>query len=195
MLGRLVIVAAAALVLPATAFAKGPVEATIAGPGLDGTVTIGGNGEDGGVSALGRMVENAGFFPLAFSMEPDPTTAQPPQGDLGPRYTVIYSVPGPEGTSRVTAELYPYADPPVAHMAPGQPLFEGRETHGGWILAADGLKPALEALGLPETAPPTASTVRRGLGADTWLVALLAGTALALLAASGVVLARRPRTA
>jgi hypothetical protein len=195
MLRRLVLVTAAALMLPAAAFAKGPVEATIAGPGLDGTVTVGGNGEDGGVSALGRMVENAGFFPLAFSMEPDPTTAQPPQGDLGPRYTVVYSVPGPEGTSRVTAELYPYADPPVVHMAPGQPLFEGRTTHGGWILAADGLKPALEALGLPETAPPTGSPDTGGFLVDTWLVALLAGIALALVAASGVFLARRPRTA
>jgi hypothetical protein len=192
MRARILIVAALALVLPTAAFAKGPVEATIAGPGLDGTIAVPGDGEDGGSSPLGRLVENAGFFPLAFGQSPDPTTRQAPKGDLGPSYTVTYRLPGPNGMATLEAELYPYADPPVAHMEPGQRFFDGMVSRGGWILAADGLRPALAALGLPET-PPSTSTDDGplGLGLDGWLLALLAATAVLLAGASAIAITRR----
>src|SRR5262245_7804994 len=182
---RILIVPALAFALPTAALAKGPVEATIAGPGLDGTIAVPGNGEDGGSSPLGRLVENAGFFPLAFGQDPDPTTREAPKGDLGPSYTVTYRLPGPNGMSTPEAELYPYADPPVVHMEPGQTFFDGMQAYGGWILAADGLKPALVAIGLPET-PPSTSTDDGplGLGLDAWLVALLG--AVVLLAGASV---------
>ena len=192
---RILIVAAAALVLPGAALAKGPVEATIAGPGLNGAIVVPGNGEDGGVSPLGRVVENGGFFPLAFGQQPDPTTKQRPKGDLGPSYTVTFVVPGPTGEDNLVAELYPYADPPVVHMAPGQPFFDGQRTRGGWILAADGLKPALVALGLPETAPVADDGGGFAWGLDAWLVALLVATAVGLLAATAILISRRPRPA
>jgi hypothetical protein len=191
----ILIVAAAALALPAAAFAKGPVEASIAGPGLNGTIAVPGNGEDGGSSPLGRLVENGGFFPLAFGQQPDPTTRQAPQGDLGPRYTVTFVLPGPTGDDHLVAELYPYADPPVVHMAPGQQFFDGQRTRGGWILAADGLKPALAALGLPETAPVADEGSGFAFGLDAWIVALLAAAALVAGVAAAIHVSRRPRPA
>ena len=194
MRSRFLIVAAVALVLPAAVCAKGPVEATIAGPGLDGAIAVPGDGEDGGTSPLGRLVESGGFFPLAFGQTPDPTTRQRPKGDLGPRYTVTYELPGPSGVAKLTAELYPYADQPVVHMAPGQAFFDGQRTRGGWILAADGLRPALAALGLSET-PPTGGGDSDVLPVDGRLVGVLVAAALVLAAAAALIVARRPRPA
>ena len=197
MLARMLAALAAALVLPAAALAKGPLEATVSGPGLDGAVAVRGDGEGGTGTPLGRLVESAGFFPLAFGQEPDPTTAARPKGDLGPAYTVRFTVPGPDGKdATLTQTMYPYATPPVSHMAPGQRFFDGQRTHGGWLLASDGLKPLLVELGLPRSAP-TAGGDDGVLGIDANALTVAAvvaiGLALALVAAAALIVARRPR--
>ena len=47
-----------------------------------------------------------------FGQTPDPTLGSGPKGTLGPRYTVVYVVPGPNNIlSRVTQFVYPYAKP------------------------------------------------------------------------------------
>ena len=98
---------------------------------------------------------SSGFFPQLFGQTPDPTLATRPRGTLGPRYTVVYIVPGPNGIrSRVLQRLYPYAKPVVlTYMKPGQRFWEGDTAHGGWYRASAGLKRMLVRAGLPARAP------------------------------------------
>ena len=58
--------AAVALLLPATAAAKGPSEAKISGPGLSSALTITGNGEGDTSTDLGVLVQETGFFPEVY---------------------------------------------------------------------------------------------------------------------------------
>ena len=87
------LIVAAALVLPAAAFAKGPSEALVTGPGID---------DDNGlaIAPLGDgadLTNLSGFFPASFGQSPDPMLDSPPEGTLGPKYRIRYTVPGPSG--------------------------------------------------------------------------------------------------
>jgi hypothetical protein len=146
----LLVLAFAALALPATAFAKGPDEAKITGPGLDNAIVVSGPEEDG--SPMMTFADAAGFFPAVFGQQPDPMLPGRPKGDLGPRYTTEYNVPGPEGKDySISQDLYPYALPSaVTYMKAGQEIFD-MTTVGGWWADAS-LKDQLIALGLPKTA-------------------------------------------
>src|SRR5205823_14012195 len=91
-----VLVLLAALALPVTAAAKGPDQASISGPGLGKTITLGGNGESMRTT-LGQLTMLGGFFPAAFGQSPNPMLSSAPTKSLGPKYTVRYRVPGPDG--------------------------------------------------------------------------------------------------
>lgn len=153
---RRFVVAAAlvALALPALAFAKGPVSASISGPELARSLAVSGNGETPG-NPLGTLVMSGGFFAQMFGQTPDPTLKTRPVGTLGPRYTAVYVVPGPNSVrSRLVQHIYPYAKPgPLTYVKPGQRFWEGRKAHGGWYRASAGLKPLLVRMGLPTVAP------------------------------------------
>jgi len=153
----LALITVAVLALPAVAFGKGASEATIEGPGLDGAVAIPGDGEGGGTT-LGRLVELSGFFPSVFERTPNPMLQTKPDVTLGPRYTVRYVMPGPEGQESILEQhLYPYADPyPVSYTKPGQP-FWGVQTYtfGGWYVSTAELKQTLAEIGLPAEPPST----------------------------------------
>jgi hypothetical protein len=146
----LLLLAVAALAWPATALAKGPSEAKITGPGLDKAITITGPEQEG--SPLMDFAEAAGFFPAAFGQTPDPMTSAPPSRNLGPKYSVAYKVPGPDGENfDIHQDLYPYAQPGSWTYTPaGQPIFD-MQTHGGWFTDSR-LKGMLVAKGLPKTA-------------------------------------------
>lgn len=175
----LILVFAAALALPAAAAAKGPESATIVGPG--GSIAVAGDGEGGTGTPLGNLVENGGFFPAVFARSPDPMLTRRPSGDLGPRYTVTYVVPGPGGDSRIEQDVYPYAEPAaVTYVRPGQRFWGGERTNGGWYVATGDLTTSI---GLPEAAPPT------GGGASRWPWA--AGALAAVVALAAAVLYRR----
>jgi hypothetical protein len=143
-----------ALALPAAAAAKGPVSAAISGPGLERSLSITGDGEGPG-TALGTLASASGFFPQMFGQSPDPTRSSRPSGTLGPRYKVVYVVPGPNNVrSRVVQYIYPYAMPrPVTFLMPGQRFWNGRKAHGGWYRASARLKAVLVQAGLPASAP------------------------------------------
>ena len=64
-------VLAAALALPAAAAAKGPDQASISGPGLNGSVPITGEGESGAGTPLGDLVQFGGYFQVVFGQQPD----------------------------------------------------------------------------------------------------------------------------
>ena len=95
-LGVLAAAAALAAALTATsALAKGASEATITGPGLGDGITLAGEGQLGG-ERLMQLAEAAGFFPALFVTTPNPMHPARPAGELGPRYTIAYQLPGPE---------------------------------------------------------------------------------------------------
>jgi hypothetical protein len=144
----------AALAIPALAVAKGPVSASITGPGLAEPLVVKGDGEGPG-SALGSLAGTSGFFAQMFGQSPDPTVASRPGGALGPRYVARYVVPGPNAVeSRVIQYIYPYATRrAVTYMKPGQRFWNGRKAHGGWYRASAGLTRVLVQAGLPARAP------------------------------------------
>jgi hypothetical protein len=143
----------AALVLPATATAKGPASATISGPSTR-TLAVTGDGETPG-TALGTLAHASGFFAQMFGQTPDPTLRTRPKGTLGPRYKVIYVVPGPNNIqSRVVQLVYPYAKPiALTYMRPGQVFWGDQKAYGGWFVATTGLKRMLVRAGLPARMP------------------------------------------
>jgi hypothetical protein len=155
---------AGALVLAPLAQAKGPSKAEVNGPGLKKGVIIGANGFNGnGVDGpwgtpLGDLVQSSGYFPAVFGETPDPMRSAKPEGDLGPKYTITYTVPTGQGKpTTLHQDVYPYAKPsPVAHMASGQPIF-GQTTHGGWYVSDTSLHSTLVRAGLPRNAPSSSS--------------------------------------
>lgn len=193
-----------AMVLAATAQAKGPVAATIDGPGTGGGISLGGNGEPGSGAPLGNLSDQAGLFPAVFAQTPDPMLANRPKGDLGPRYTVTYRLPGPNGgESTIRQDLYPYArNGPVTYTARGQRFFGTERTHGGWYQASPELKDTLVKAGLParpgglpSATPGPSSGGDGGTGlADLW-PAFGAALVLGLAALVSVLFRRRERTA
>jgi hypothetical protein len=194
---RLALLAAALVALSAvdTALAKGPATATIDGPGTGGGITLG-NGADGRAVGSTDFADQAGFFPAVFRATPDPMLESSPSSDLGPRFTVTYVVPGPDGgADRLVQDLYPYASGgPVTFMQRGQRVFAGRRTRGGWYDAPPALKDTLVRIGLPATAPSVMSGESGRELTDFW-PALAGGFALGLFALTALVLRRRPRTA
>ena len=78
----------------------------------------------GNGTPLGALVDLGGFFPQMYGQTPDPTLRAQPKGTLGPRYKVVYVVPGPNGIqSRVVQYVYPYAKPvPLTYMKPASVL-------------------------------------------------------------------------
>jgi hypothetical protein len=184
----LFLLAIAALALPATTLAKGPSEAKIDGPGLGKAITITGAEEPG--SPLMNFAQAAGFFPAAFSQVPTPMLPGRPQGNLGPKYSISYTVPGPEGESfDIHQDLYPYAKPyAVTYMPADQKIFD-MTTRGGWFQDAS-LKDTLVSAGLPATAPSGSTD-----GSSSFPIGLAGGllAALLLAAATTVVLRRRAR--
>lgn len=146
----------AALCLPATALAKGATEASLEGPGIGG-ISFTGDGESGGTQ-LGDLTEQSGLYPAIFGQEPDPMLTSRPKGDLGPKYTITYTVPTSSTDAvKIRQDVYPYATPsPVTYMAPGQKIFDS-ETRGGWFQADSRLKQTLVSAGLPARAPAGSS--------------------------------------
>jgi|SRR5215216_2800440 len=145
-----------ALFLAAPAQAKGPDRATLTGPGLERPLVFSGYGFDG-KAPLGRLTSEGGFWVQVFGsaaagVNRGKVLAAKPRGVLGPRYLVVYRVPGPRTASLIRQELYPYAAKPVSHM-PKQRFWQTRTAPGGWYRWGPGLKAALVKAGLPATAP------------------------------------------
>ncbi len=181
----LVIAVLVALALPAAALAKGPSEASLKGPGLGKTVKFTGSESDSS-SSLMQLADAAGFFPAVFAQQPDPIRSERPKGDLGPKYTIDYTVPGPESdTFYIKQDAYPYAEPyGITYTAPGQKILD-TTTKGGWFVA-----PALrETLNVPATAPDVRSSSSAGFFSTGRLGALF--VALLLLGAATIAMRRR----
>ncbi|HEX7255769.1 MAG TPA: hypothetical protein VF236_07560 [Gaiellaceae bacterium] len=183
----LLALAIAALALPAAALGKGPTAAMLEGPGTDG---ISFAGYDKAGPDLGELTQQAGLWATVFGQSPDPRLPGRPDGDLGPRFTLTYTVPGAGGDDLILQDVYPYATPaPVTYTAPGQKIFD-RQTLGGWVQAGPDLKTTLVSAGLPSTASATS----RGTSLPTSSATLLVLAAL-FVAATALLLRRRARAA
>ena len=178
-------VALAALLVPAVAAAKEPSQASISGPAFSKTLKIRDFDHFSG-SKLAELTEESGFFPSAVGQSPNPMLAGRPSGKLGPRYTIVWTVPA-DTTTRVRQDLYPYArGGAVTYTKPGQPIFD-TTTVGGWYRNPL-LKGTLVGLGLPKQAPAADDSGGTGYAVIFSLVA-----AGAIVAAGGIVLWRRQR--
>jgi hypothetical protein len=148
---KLAAIVLVALALPASAFAKGPSAASIAGSGLT-TIRIA--GAEGSATRFWRFVEAAGFFEAAYGPRLPKTQ---PEGDLGPRYTITWKVPS---SNRLYQDVYPYAQPyPVTYMSPEQTIY-GSKVKGGWFVGGVKLKKALALIGVPTEAPQPPPSAR-----------------------------------
>ncbi len=188
----LILLAVAALALPTAALGKGPSAASIDGPGTGGGISISGDGESPGTQ-LGNLSMQAGLPDALFPTQPNPMHPNRPQGELGSRYTITWTLPGPSGKDdRIKQDVYPYADPPVTYVEPGLKFFDDMQTRGGWYVASPALKKTLVDAGLPSTAPSASSSDDSFV--STGLVSLLAA-ALLIMAATALVVRRRTRPA
>jgi hypothetical protein len=184
------LLAIAAFAFPATSLAKGPSEASLQGPGIGKTVTFTGSESEPG-SSLMTLADAAGFFPAVFAQTPDPMLDSRPKGSLGPKYTIAYTVPGPDNdTFYIEQDAYPYANPRgLTYTKPGQKIFD-MTTRGGWFES-----PILrETLNLPLAAPADRAASSAGFFSTERLGAAL-GVALMLAAGAWLLARRRPRAA
>jgi hypothetical protein len=183
----LLLLAALALGAPAAALAKGPSAASIDGPGTGDGIDVKGNLAPD--SPLFQLSQRAGFFPAVFRQSPDPMRDSRPPGNLGPRYTITYTVPGPEDeTFTLRQDVYPYATPsPMTYLGAGQKVYR-IETRGGWFVAGPRLKETLVSAGLPRVAPSGSSS---GDGSFFSQELLGAVAAAVVLAVAGMFVVRR----
>jgi hypothetical protein len=129
-------------------------------------------------------VQEVGFFPAAFDQSPDPMLDKRPVVRLGPRYEIVYRVPGPHRVAdTLRQDVYPYAaGGPLSYMKPGQPFWEQR-TRGGWYRGTAELKRMLVRAGLPAKAPASQRSTARAtrIAAAAGIGAALAGICLLAL--------------
>ncbi len=203
---------AAAMTLTMPALAKGPSQARITGPGLARAIVVSGNGEPGQAGRLATLAEETSLFTVLFgAVGSGPAPARlrtPPMATLGPRYTIIYTVPGVtprpgEQFGRIRQDLYPRAaGGPVIYTPPGQRGFGGPLQGTGWHRASPQLTRTLAQLGASlrsgtpaqHTRPPaTHPAAARQAGSRTpgWLIAPAAVIAAAALAGTMLRLRRR----
>ena len=175
-----------ALALPAVALAKGPTQATVAGPGLAEPLKLGGPSGWRAGSPMEVLTTGGGFFQVAWGGSPGRILAKSPTSRLGPKYRVVYVVPGPSGQDdRIRQDLYPFArGGPLTYTPPGQPFFDTRRTLGGWFRGAPDLKRVVVAARPPSPGRPPASAGEDS-GPPLALLGLVAVLGLAAVALAG----------
>jgi hypothetical protein len=205
---------AAAITLATPALAKGPSQARITGPGLVRAIGISGDGEPGQQGSLATLAGQTSLFTVLFGAggsvpAPARLRTPPPKATLGPRYTIIYTVPGVtpqpgEQVGQIRQDLYPRAvGGPVIYTPPGQDGFGQALQVTGWLRGGPQLTRTLAQLGVPSrpstqaaqtTRPPAAHPAaahQAGSPALGWLLA--SATAIAAAALVGIALRLRHR--
>jgi hypothetical protein len=214
---------AAAMALATPALAKGPSQARITGPGLAHAIVVSGDGEPGQQGRLATLAGQTSLFTVLFGAggsvpAPARLRTPPPRASLGPRYTIMYTVPGVtpqpgQQVGQIRQDLYPRAaGGPVIYTPPGQPGFGQPLQAAGWLRGRPQLTGTLTRLGVPlrpgtqaaqQTRLPPAShpAAPHQAGSRTlaWLIASAAAIAAAALAGAALWLAlwlrhRKPAT-
>jgi hypothetical protein len=158
--------------------AKGPSQAVIEGPGLASPVALREEGSRGIGPVLSTMVEASGFLSGLFGG--DEMRARRPDGELGPRYRVSYTVDGLGRRSVITQYVFPFAAAgPVTYMPPGQRYWRGNATGGGWYTGGFELSRVLNYLGVQPSSAPRPVHSADAEGTHAMPAALAVGVALA----------------
>ena len=160
------------------------------------------SGAEGSSTPFWRLVEATGWFEAAWG-SPSHLPQEQPQAELGPRYTITWTVPS---SNKLQQDVYPYAKPyPLTYMPRGQKLY-GTPVNGGWFVGGAKLKKTLTRVGVPAQAPapqpppasqshpPTPQVSDSGL--SLFDIGAIAAGALVLLIATLVLAVRalrRPR--
>ena len=138
---------AATIALATPALAKGPSQARITGPGLAHAVVVSGTGEPGQPGKLGTLAQQTRLFFAMFgwlATVPPQLRIPPPKASVGPRYTIIYTVPGVtpqpgEQFGQIRQDLFPRAaGGPLVYTPSGQHGFGGPLSFTGWVRASPG---------------------------------------------------------
>jgi hypothetical protein len=208
---------AAVMTLATPALAKGPSQARISGPGLPRAVVVSGTGEPGMQTTLARLAAQTGLFTVLFGPGgPKPAPARlhtpPPVSSRGPRYTVIFTVPGVtpqagEQFGMIRLDVYPLAvGGPLIYTPPGQAGFGRPLQVSGWLQGGPQLASTLGKLGVPPpvsaarrthvpvTAHPAAAH-QAGQATSGWLIGSAVALAAAALATGALRRRRRSATA
>jgi hypothetical protein len=177
-----------ALVAGPAAEAKGPSQAVIAGPSLSAPVSLREPGSKTIDQELADLVQLSGFFDEAFGGK---ARGHEPAGELGPRYTVTYTMSDIRPPSTLTQYVYPFADAgPVTTMARGQTFWGTQHTPGGWFRAKGKLKTLLMGLGVPEPVVHAPVAASSGGGSASPLGWLLATVVASITVAAALLLFR-----
>lgn len=112
---------------------KGPSQAVVEGPGLTSPVSLRPPNQRTIGPALATMAQESGFFGGLYGTGPGYRASRPRNTQLGPRFTVRYTLGGLRGESTLVQSLYPYAPSgPVTHMPSDQPFWmDQRPQEGG----------------------------------------------------------------
>jgi hypothetical protein len=204
--------AATVITLATPALAKGPTQARITGPGLARPVVIAGGGEPGQLDRLAVLATQTDLYTAMFGAggslpAPDRLRTPPPAGALGPRYTIVYTVPGVtpqpgQEFGRIREDLYPRAaGEPVIYIPPGQQGFGQPLLVTGWLRGTPQLVRTLARLGVR---PPLGARTARAAGPSArepesavtaWLIILAVAVAATALAGAALRRHRRPGAA
>ncbi len=164
-----VAVAVVVVILAApSAFAKGPSQGVITGPGLARPLTLREPGSTTIGPDLANVVMQTGFFVGTFggTLHLHGNLAHRPAGSLGPRYTITYTMALPDRhSSQIVQYVYPYAEPkPITYMPRNQKYWGSNKTVGAWYAAHVGFRRTLVRLGLPAT--PLSGAQSPAVGSD-----------------------------
>jgi hypothetical protein len=130
------IIALIAVLSPTSALAKGPSSASIEGPGIVGSIDVGGepgSGEPESGGTLAQLAEHAGMFAVGLGVGTTQLSDQRPDGELGPELTVEFTVPGPD--TRATS----WCNASIRGLTPGlSPTPSLRNPSWAWRRSVDG---------------------------------------------------------
>ena len=146
------------LVLPIAlpALAKGPLSATIDGPGLEKPIVVDGDPHPGAGTDFSEFVEATGFWQLAYGVDIDGTGLQvmfaAPTKCLGAEYVVMWSHGGSD--PEIPSLLYPFAEGgALFYVEPGVRYESmGLTTHGGWYRSSHDIQSMLRSYGVDVSA-------------------------------------------
>ncbi len=178
-----------AMAVPGTALAKGPGDAQVDGPGLATPLQLDWDADEG---ALAALIDASGFWGLA-----EPAAANAPDGELGARYVITYTVHDDQGAAAVLAlHAYPYAQPRPLVYAPAGQVWPMGAVPEGWRRASTALTAWFDgqvdatAVAAPEPAATPAAAVAAPGDRGQWVLVPV-GAAVLLAAGLLIVTTRR----
>lgn len=172
-------------IIAGAAFAKGPDQAIVTGPGIEHPIAVRVRGTPTIGPDMAAMVESSAIMEQLWCRACDDLAAKQPHATLGPMYVVRYRLPSftGGGTRWVEQRVYPFARPqPLTYVARGQP-FDGVRTVGGWYQSDARLRHLLVGLGVPRPAPAGPVVVDTAPATPVWVSIAVIAAAVALLAA------------